>query len=334
LSKVLKKRIAYICIEMITNTGTDSKTAIALLKKGEVVAIPTETVYGLAANGLDENAIKKIFEAKKRPITNPLILHFPDLKSINPYVTDFPAELKNLAAIFWPGPLTILLEKSDLVPDIITAGQKRVAVRVPAHSKTLELLKMLEFPLAAPSANPYGMISPTKAEHVLKQLTGKIPYVLDGGECKNGLESTIIGIENNELVIYRLGSISIEQIEETIGKTVLIKTHAETIPVTSGMVKHHYAPSTPLFFIEEKLELEESDNDGFIFFKEDFICVTEKIILSPSGNLEEAAQKLYDALHLMDQKKFNRIFIEKFPEFGLGRSINDRLNRATAKFEK
>ncbi len=319
---------------MKTKIGIDINLAYELLVRGEVVAIPTETVYGLASNGLNEDAIKKIFEAKNRPLTNPLILHFSDIESIEPYVIDIPEELKNLTNQFWPGPLTILLKKNKLVPEIITAGQDRVAVRIPSHSTTLELLKKLNFPLAAPSANPYGMISPTRVEHVFNQLSGKIPYILDGGECNNGLESTIVGMENNEVIIYRLGSISVEQIEEVIVKNVNLKTHSETLPVTSGMVKHHYAPSTPLFYIDEHLKNSESSNDGFIFFKEDFLGVNEKLILSPSGLLEEAAQKLYDALHLMDQKKFNRIFIEKFPEFGLGRSINDRLNRATAKFEK
>lgn len=319
---------------MNTQLGNDLDLTTYLLNAGEVVAIPTETVYGLAANGLNETALLKIFEAKSRPLTNPLILHFPDIESITPYIIDFPIELKNIANQFWPGPLTILIKKNKLVPDIVTAGQERVAVRIPAHPITLELLKNLDFPLAAPSANPYGMISPTKAEHVLKQLFGKIPYILDGGECNKGLESTIVGMENNEVIIYRLGSISLEQIEEAISENVILKTHSDTLPVTSGMVKYHYAPTTPLFYIEQQLISSKSQNDGFIFFKEDFLGVSKKIILSPKGSLEEAAQKLYDALHLMDLKKLDRIFIEKFPEYGLGRSINDRLKRATAKFEQ
>lgn len=319
---------------MKTRIGTDLKIAIEYLQSGELVAIPTETVYGLAANGTNELAIQKIFEAKGRPKSNPLILHFSDSEAILPYIQDFPAELKKLAETFWPGPLTLLLNKSELVPNIITAGHNRVAVRVPAHSVTLELLKNLPFPLSAPSANPYGKISPTKAEHVFHQLSGKIPFVLDGGPCNKGLESTIVGMENKEIIVYRLGSISIEEIEYVLGYQPTIHQSSEESPLTSGMVKHHYAPSTPLFFIESINDIDTSNNSGFIFFQNDFIDVENKIILSETGNLNEAAQRLYDSLHLMDSKELKQIYIERFPDSKLGRTINDRLKRATAKFEK
>ncbi|MFY7668309.1 MAG: L-threonylcarbamoyladenylate synthase [Crocinitomicaceae bacterium] len=319
---------------MKTEIGTDLNRVIELLQSGELVAIPTETVYGLAANGTNELAIQKIFEAKGRPKSNPLILHFSNFEAIPPYIQDFPAELKKLAETFWPGPLTLLLNKSELVPNIITAGHNRVAVRVPAHSVTLELLKTLPFPLAAPSANPYGKISPTKAEHVFNQLNGKIPYILDGGPCIKGLESTIIGMENNAMIIYRLGSISIEQIEQIIGYKPITRLSSEEAPLTSGMVKYHYAPSTPLYFIESIKEIDTSVSSGFIFFQNDFIDVENKIILSETGNLNEAAQRLYDSLHLMDSKELKQIYIERFPDTDLGITINDRLNRATAKFTK
>jgi L-threonylcarbamoyladenylate synthase len=317
-----------------TEIGTDLNQVIELLQSGELVAIPTETVYGLAANGTNELAIQKIFEAKNRPTSNPLILHFPNEEAIMPYVEEFPEVLRELTEKFWPGPLTVLLNKSELVPDRITAGHNRVAVRVPAHSVTLELLKNLPFPLAAPSANPYGNISPTKAEHVFHQLSGKIPYVLDGGSCNKGLESTIVGMENEKLVIYRLGSISTEQIEGVWGYKPTIHQSSEEAPLTSGMVKYHYAPSTPLYFIESINEIDTSVSSGFIFFQNDFIDVENKIILSETGNLNEAAQRLYDSLHLMDSKELKQIYIERFPDTGLGITINDRLNRATAKFIK
>ena len=319
---------------MKTEIGTDLKKAIELLQSGELVSIPTETVYGLAANGINELAVQKIFEAKGRPKTNPLILHFPNSQAILPYVEDFPEELQKLANSFWPGPLTILLKKSELVSNAITAGHDRVAVRVPVHPLTIELLEQLPFPLAAPSANSYGKISPTKAEHVFNQLNGKIPYILDGGPCIKGLESTIIGMENNAMIIYRLGSISIEQIEHIIGYKPLVRLSTDEAPLTSGMVKHHYAPITPLFFIDSINDIDKSDNSGFIFFQNDFIGVSNKIILSETGNLDEAAQNLYNALHLMDAMDLNQIFIERFPACDLGRTINDRLVRATAKFEK
>ncbi len=319
---------------MKTEIGTDLEIAIEYLQSGELVAIPTETVYGLAANGTNELAIQKIFQAKGRPKSNPLILHFSNSKAISPYIQDFPEELKKIAETFWPGPLTLLLNKSELVPNIITAGHNRVAVRVPAHSVTLELLKNLTFPLAAPSANPYGRISPTKTEHVYNQLNGKIPYILEGGPCNKGLESTIVGVENEKLIIYRLGSISIEDIENVLGFKPEVNINADETPLTSGMVKHHYAPTTPLFFIDSIEEIKKNESSGFIFFKNDFLDVSNKIILSENGNLDEAARNLYNAMHTMDSKGFEKIYIERFPETELGRTINDRLKRATAKFEK
>ena len=321
---------------METVVGTDCNQARLLLENGEVVAIPTETVYGLAANGLNELAIHKIFEAKGRPLSNPLILHFSSKEAIKPYVLDFPPILEKLADYFWPGPLTLLLSKSSLVPEIITAGLDRVGVRVPAQPLVQELLQSLNFPLAAPSANLYGMISPTQADHVYKQLQSKIPYVLDGGACENGIESTIVGLENNQVIIYRLGGISMEQIANVIGCLPQLKNHSENQPLTSGMVKHHYAPITPFAYLESDFVFEENRNDGFILLKDNRleIPITQKYILSETGDLKEAAQKLYAAMHFMDQKHYSKLYIEKFEEVGLGISMNDRLNRATKKFEK
>jgi L-threonylcarbamoyladenylate synthase len=249
---------------METIVGNDCNQTRLLLEKGEVVAIPTETVYGLAANGLNETAVLKIFQAKGRPLSNPLILHFSSKESIKPYVLDFPPILEKLADYFWPGPLTLLLSKSSLVPEIITAGLDRVGVRVPAQPLVQELLQSLNFPLAAPSANLYGMISPTQATHVYNQLQGKIPYILDGGACENGIESTIVGFENEQVIVYRLGGISLEQIANVIGYLPQLKNHSENQPVTSGMVKHHYAPNTPFAYLEADFIFEEDNNDGFI----------------------------------------------------------------------
>jgi len=321
---------------METIVGNDCNQARILLENGEVVSIPTETVYGLAANGLNETAVLKIFEAKGRPLSNPLILHFKSKEAIKPYVLDFPPILEKLADYFWPGPLTLLLVKSSLVPEIITAGLDRVGVRVPAQPLVKELLQSLNFPLAAPSANLYGMISPTQASHVYKQLQGKIPYVLDGGACENGIESTIVGLENEQVIVYRLGGISLEQIANIIGYMPQLKNHSESQPLTSGMVKHHYAPNTPFAFLKQDFVFEENKNDGFILFKDNHqeIPITQKYILSETGDLNEAAQKLYAAMHFMDQKLFSKLYIERFEEIGLGISMNDRLNRATKKFEK
>lgn len=321
---------------METVVGTDCNQARLLLENGEVVAIPTETVYGLAANGLNELAIHKIFEAKGRPLSNPLILHFSSKEAIMPYVLDLPPILEKLADYFWPGPLTLLLSKSSLVPEIITAGLDRVGVRVPAQPLVQELLQSLNFPLAAPSANLYGMISPTQADHVYKQLQGKIHYILDGDACENGIESTIVGLENEQVIVYRLGGISLEQLSNVIGYMPQLKNHSENQPLTSGMVKHHYAPNTPFAFLETDFVFEENKNDGFILLKDNRpeIPITQKYILSLTGDLKEAAQKLYAAMHFMDQMHYSKLYIEKFEEIGLGISMNDRLNRATKKFEK
>lgn len=319
---------------METIITKDCSLACEILKTGEVVAVPTETVYGLAANGLNTSAVKKIFEAKARPFNNPLILHFANEQQIEPYILDFPAKLKQLTAIFWPGPLTVLLPKSNLVDDLITGGKSQVAVRIPSHPDFLALLQQIDFPLAAPSANLYGRVSPTNAEHVYKQLKGKIPMILDGGPCEKGIESTIIGMENEQVCIYRLGSISIEEIALHLGEAPQIKNEATENGIASGMVKYHYAPSTPLYFYE-KVSTQIEQQNGYIFFNEypNNLKIENAIILSETGELLEAARKLYSVLHEFDERGFQQIFIEKFPEQGLGATLNDRLNRATEKFK-
>lgn len=318
---------------MKTSISNEIKSASDLLKAGEIVAVPTETVYGLAANGLNPLAIQKIFEAKSRPKTNPLILHFANEKEISPYVLNFPAQLKLLSKVFWPGPLTILLPKSDLVIDSITGGQDRVAVRVPSHPLFQQLLQQVKFPLAAPSANLYGRVSPTNAEHVYNQLKGKIPLILDGGPCEKGIESTIIGMENKQVIVYRLGSISIEELALHLGEVPQIKNEATENGIASGMVKYHYAPRTPLYFYDAS-STKMNQNNGYIFFKEcpNTTKIENAIVLSETSDLREAARKLYSALHEFDERGFHHIYIERFPDQGLGATLNDRLNRATAKF--
>ena len=319
---------------METIITKDCSLACEILKTGEVVAVPTETVYGLAANGLNLAAVKKIFEAKARPFNNPLILHFANQEQIDPFILDFPPILKQLTAVFWPGPLTVLLPKSNLVDDLITGGKAQVAVRIPSHPDFHELLQQVDFPLAAPSANLYGRVSPTNAEHVYNQLKGKIPLILDGGPCEKGIESTIIGMENEQVIVYRLGSISIEEIALHLGEVPQIKNEATEKGIASGMVKYHYAPSTPLYFYEKASTQIEQQN-GYIFFKEypNNTKIENAIILSESGDLQESARKLYSALHEFDERGFHHIYIERFPEQGLGATLNDRLNRATEKFK-
>lgn len=311
----------------------DITKAVQLLSDEQVVAIPTETVYGLAGNIYSKKAINAIFETKKRPFFNPLIVHIPSVDSLDNIVDYIPEKAQLLAEAFWPGPITLVLKKKDTIPDLITAGKDTVAVRVPNHSTTLELLKQLAFPLAAPSANPFSSISPTTAEHVETYFKDSIKMVLDGGPCKSGIESTIIGFENDEPIIYRLGSTPIEAIESVIG-TIKIKNKKEVSPDAPGMLERHYAPKTKTVLTNNILDTINQHKDkriGVITFqsKTKSNSVAFQITLSEEGNLTEAASKLYDALHQLDKENLNIIIAEKFPDYGLGKSINDRLVRAT-----
>ena len=319
-----------------TEIGTDLKKAKLLLDATEIISIPTETVYGLAANGKNPLAIAKIYVAKKRPLSNPLILHYKDAYSAFQDVTKIPKEAELLAEKFWPGPLTILLPKKKSIPDAVTSGSPRVAIRVPSHELCLSLLNTLDYPIAAPSANLYGRISPTSPAHVHEQLNSRIPYILDGGTCEKGIESTIIGFEDDNVCIYRLGSTSVEAIEACIQKKVQInnKTEGKQKPQASGMVKHHYAPNTAMFSIAEKHKEKDFSNCGFIGFDTldpDFPGENQ-FLLSENGNLDAAAKELYRSFHIMDVKKFKSIYIEFMPESGIGSAINDRIKRAIQKY--
>ena len=312
----------------------DIQKAVQLLTEEQLVAIPTETVYGLAGNIFSEKAIKSIFSTKQRPFFNPLIVHISSVKSLNGLVTHVPDKAKLLAAAFWPGSMTLVLKKSNTIPDIITAGKDTVAVRVPNHPVTLELLKKLPFPLAAPSANPFGSISPTKPAHVENYFRNSIKMVLDGGSCTNGIESTIIGFENEEPVIYRLGALPLEEIEAVVGK-ISIKNKKEEKPDAPGMLARHYAPKTSTFLVDDvaaEIKKNTGKKMGVLVFKSSLNNenITE-IILSKNGSLQEAASRLYSAMHDLDSKNLDLIIAERFSEFGLGKSINDRLQRATFK---
>jgi L-threonylcarbamoyladenylate synthase len=312
----------------------DIQKAVQLLANEQLVAIPTETVYGLAGNIFSEKAIKSIFSTKKRPFFNPLIVHIPSIDSLKNIVTYVPEKATLLAAAFWPGSLTLVLKKSNTIPDLITAGKDTVAVRIPNHPVTLALLKQLPFPLAAPSANPFGSISPTKPAHVERYFKNEIQMVLDGGSCANGIESTIIGFENDEPIIYRLGALPLEAIEAVVGK-VAVKNKKEENPDAPGMLARHYAPKTSTFLVTDVLsEVKKHSGKkvGVLVFKASLNDenITE-IILSKKGSVQEAASKLYAAMHELDHKNLDIIIAERFPAFGLGNSINDRLQRATFK---
>jgi L-threonylcarbamoyladenylate synthase len=316
--------------------GTDIALAQAFLENGQLVGIPTETVYGLAGNALNSESVALIFETKNRPAFDPLILHTSSLDRAEQFVADFPKKLKELAEKFWPGPLTVLLPRKPIVPDLVTSGLDRVAVRVPKHPLTLALLEKLEFPLAAPSANPFGYISPTQATHVEAQLGHKIPYILDGGPCAVGLESTIVGEEGGEIVIYRLGGLEISEIEKITGP-VKVRDQSSSNPSAPGQLDSHYAPRKPFILGDLKHLISEKQSEGVDFavlsFSQAFdqVAAEKQITLSPSGNLHEAAQNLFSAMRNLDECGAKVILAELMPEIGLGRAINDRLRRAAVK---
>lgn len=314
--------------------GKDLSKAKELLLRGELVAIPTETVYGLAADATNANAVTKIFSVKNRPTFDPLIVHVADAQTAERYVEEIPAAARLLIQTFWPGPLTLLLKKKPIIPDLVTSGLDTVGIRCPLHSLTKELLQSLPFPLAAPSANPFGYISPTTPLHVNDQLGNKIQYILDGGPCTVGIESTIVGFEKDRPIVYRMGGASVEDIEKIIGP-VRIELNTSSNPKSPGQLKSHYAPLHKLVVGElaQLIDIHREKEVGIIAFQKKLSNKTleRQIILSPSGKLEEAAQNLFSALRKMDQLPIDIILAEEVPNRELGRAINDRLRRAASE---
>lgn len=319
--------------------GNDITKASEFLTQGELVAIPTETVYGLAANALNPDAVTKIFEAKNRPHFNPLIVHVKNWDSVAMYVEEIPAIAIKLVTVFTPGPLTFLLKKKSIIPDIVTAGSDYVAIRIPNHTVALDLLSHLDFPLAAPSANQFGYISPTKAEHVMESLGGKIAYILEGGDTAIGVESTIIGFDDeNNIILHRTGGVSVEEIEAISGKKLLLPNlEMKNKPVTSGQLLSHYAPDTSLCVgdIEALYQQHKGKRIALISFSNSYSHLTFafRSVLSPKGSLNEAAQQLFATLRAIDKTDAEVILAEHFPNIGLGRAINDRLRRAQSIYK-
>ena len=314
--------------------GNDIKFARELLEQGQLVAIPTETVYGLGGNALNTKAVSLIYEVKDRPYFDPLIVHVASLEKAHQYIADIPRQAEQLAQRFWPGPLTLLLSKSDVIPDLVTAGLNRVGLRCPDHPMTLSLLEQLPFPLAAPSANPFGYVSPTTAGHVQEQLGNKIPYILDGGSCRIGIESTIVGWDRLEPVVYRMGGVTVEELELTIGRVRLL-AQSDSQPQAPGQLKSHYAPRKRFLLgnIEALLQKNQKHRAGILTFQPRIISgITPEthLVLSPSGDLREAASNLFSMLRQFDQMDVDIVLSELVPEAGLGRAINDRLRRAAS----
>ncbi len=312
--------------------GTDKEIAKAFLEAGNVVGIPTETVYGLAGNALNPDAVLTIFRVKNRPAFDPLIVHTDSFDKLNQFVTDVPDQARQLAEAFWPGPLTLLLPKRALIPDLVTAGLSTVAVRIPNHPLTLDLLRSLDFPLAAPSANPFGYISPTTAQHVADQLGDQVPYILDGGPAGIGIESTIIGFENKVATVFRLGGMALDQIERIIGP-VSVQTHSTSNPKAPGMLSSHYAPRKPLILLPLGASPQPNERAGALVFREPFGGIDGKHqrTLSPTGDLNEAAKNLFAHLRALDALPIDIIYAEPLPNEGLGWAMNDRLRRASVQ---
>lgn len=314
---------------MRATISTSVPDATEFLNRGMLVAIPTETVYGLAANALNADAVVSIFETKNRPHFDPLIVHVAGIEQVHEVASHIPSHARTLMEALWPGPLTIVLRKRDCIPHIVTSGLDTVGVRMPNHPLALELLRALDFPLAAPSANPFGYISPTTALHVAEQLGDRIPYILDGGECSVGVESTIIDCSCETPTILRLGGTSVETIEEIIGP-VHVNAISTSSPNAPGMLHSHYAPRKPMRVgnIHELLHNHGPDV-SILSFKDSFHNY-RNIRLSETGDLHEAARNLFSAMRKLDADHHSIILAEFVPDYGLGRAINDRMKRASA----
>jgi L-threonylcarbamoyladenylate synthase len=299
-----------------------------------VVAFPTETVYGLGADAYDAEAVARIFEIKGRPRFDPLIVHVHDAAAAESIAADFPEQAARLTERFWPGPLTLILPKRNLVPDIVTAGMPTVAVRMPAHPAALELIRRAGRPVAAPSANPFGRISPTTAEHVRRQLGGSADLIIDGGQCTVGVESTIVSLYQDRPVLLRAGGTPLEELEEITGP-LTVPVPGDGPPESPGRLESHYAPGTPLNLRRDASNLppQEGLRAGLLSFREpeETAGYAAVEVLSRRGSLREAAANLFAAMHRLDALELDLIVADPLPEEGLGIAVNDRLRRAAAK---
>ena len=309
------------------------RTAGEALRAGELVAFPTETVYGLGANALDERAVARIFAVKNRPHFDPLIVHVFDEASVPQYATDVDQRAVALMGRFWPGPLTLVLRKQPIIPDLVTAEFDTVALRVPSHPVARALLKEVHLPIAAPSANPFGYVSPTTAEHVQDMLGDAIGLILDGGLCAVGVESTVCALTEEQAVILRPGGVSVEEVEAVIGP-VTVGQSPQPDRRSPGTLPSHYAPRVPLFLIACGAPLPRpaaGERTGLLLLQPRLVEGYATVeYLSQGGNLIEAAANLFAALRRLDSAGLDRVIVESVPECGIGRAIMDRLRRAAA----
>ncbi len=308
---------------------TDLVEAARLLKQGGLVAVPTETVYGLAANAADERAVKAIFEAKGRPANHPLIVHVADAEQLSQWAIDVPDEAYQLAEAFWPGPLTLLMKKHPDVNAVITGGLDTIGIRNPAHPVLLSILKKAQLGVAAPSANPYKKLSPTTADQVYETLAGKIDAVVDGGPCDVGIESTIVDLSSDQPTILRPGPITAAQIEAVLGKVVATpKTHDEVVP---GNVESHYQPGKPLLLMttaQIKTRLFKRDDVACVYYSEELIQMMKSSDVRLPNDKAGYAQALYHSLYQLDHSDIKEIWLELPPTSEAWWDVQDRLSRA------
>jgi L-threonylcarbamoyladenylate synthase len=305
-----------------------------ILAQGGIVAIPTETVYGLACNALDPIAVANVYEAKQRPSRNPLIVHIGELETLAD-IAETSEESQLLTKSFWPGPLTVILRKRPVIPDEVTAGASTVAVRMPSHPVFRELAKRCPFPLAAPSANPFGYVSPTKAKHVEQTMGASIEWILDGGDCEGGLESTIISlIDPVAPALLRHGGISIQALETVLNTKILsqemVADDSEDPLISPGLLKRHYSPHTEISLFEEQAPM-VGENEAIVFLQSKDCRRENEFFLSRNGDLKEVAHNLYDLLQRLDNKGFARLYFQIPAPIGIGLAICDRMHRAAAQ---
>jgi L-threonylcarbamoyladenylate synthase len=318
---------------MKTEISTDRAATVELLRKAEIVALPTETVYGLAADALDPIAVAKIFEAKDRPRFDPLIVHLPGNAWLE-RVVRVPAQdeqlVLNLAAHFWPGPFTMVLPKRESIPEIVTAGLDTVAVRISAHPVFSEVVKAFGKPLAAPSANRFGHVSPTTAQHVLDELGGRVPLILDAGPTQHGIESTVVAVRDGKIDILRRGPITEEQLA-AFGKVDLIMPREKIS--APGQLASHYAPKARLQLIDDAKSFSPDENQRVALLAWNPVTKDERFVavrnLSERRDLREAAANLFRYLRELDALDVDLIVAERVPDQGLGAAILDRLRRAS-----
>lgn len=324
------------------------QSAAELLKQGRLVAFPTETVYGLGANGLDAEAVARIYQAKGRPADNPLILHIADRQELNQLVAEVPANAQVLIDAYWPGPLTVVLKKSAIIPDIVSGGLDTVAVRLPASKVARQLIALTGMPIAAPSANTSGRPSPTSAQDVLADLNGRIDGIIDAGICDIGVESTVIDCTTPVPTLLRPGGITLEMLMNTLGEVEIdpaLGGSAECVPRSPGMKYTHYAPIAPMKLFEGaypqiadlmlqaiKAALDAGQKAGAIVSAETALRLPSAVITAVYGSRQQPAEiaaNLYTALRSFDDKGVDVIFTEGIAEQGLGLAIMNRLRKAS-----